>query len=123
MAFSRDVTVRRFDMRISRQINHIACTSRWTCVAWPTKCHQPAEVHLMRGCRFLSFTAVASICFTVFSGPVAAQVPTFFGVVNPASDLPPGVPNYGIAQGSVFIVYGTNLSTGSLVQGTIPLGT
>jgi uncharacterized protein (TIGR03437 family) len=69
------------------------------------------------------FTAVASLSLTTLSDRLVAQVPTFSGVVNPASDLPPGVPNYGIAQGSIFIVYGTNLSTGSLVQGIIPLGT
>ena len=64
----------------------------------------------------------ALIYLALMASTLAAQTPTFSGVVNPASDLPPGVPNYGIAQGSVFIVYGTNLTGGnSLVQAALPL--
>lgn len=55
-------------------------------------------------------------CFAFLTGILAAQTPTFTGIVNPASNLPPGVPNYGIAQGSIFVIYGSNLGPAALVQ-------
>jgi uncharacterized protein (TIGR03437 family) len=62
-------------------------------------------------------------CFILLAGSLAAQSPSFTGIVNPASDLPPGAPNYGIAQGSVFIIYGKNLSGAGFVQAGLPLTT
>lgn len=54
--------------------------------------------------------------------PIAT--PSFTGVVNAASDIPPGFPNSGIAQGSIFVVYGSNLGPASLVEvTTLPLPT
>lgn len=60
-------------------------------------------------------------CLSILAGTLAAQSPSFTGIVNPGSDLPPGVPNYGIAQGSVFIIYGSNLGGSSLAQASLPL--
>jgi uncharacterized protein (TIGR03437 family) len=60
----------------------------------------------------------------VFAGSLLAANPTFTGVVNPASNIPPGLPNYGIAQGSIFVVYGANLGPSALIQASsLPLPT
>ena len=63
-------------------------------------------------------------CLVLTAGTLAAQSPQFTGIVNPASNLPPGLPNYGIALGSIFDIYGANLgpSTGVFAPGT-PLPT
>ncbi|HWE52276.1 MAG TPA: hypothetical protein VG273_20950 [Bryobacteraceae bacterium] len=62
------------------------------------------------------------------AGTLAAQNPTFTGVVNAASGIPPGLPNYGIAQGSIFVVYGSNLGPAAaagtyVTSASIPLPT
>jgi uncharacterized protein (TIGR03437 family) len=50
--------------------------------------------------------------------------PTFSGVVNPAGGIPPGFPGYGLAQGSIFTVYGNNLGPATAAQAaTLPLST
>jgi uncharacterized protein (TIGR03437 family) len=59
----------------------------------------------------------------LMAGTLAAQNPSFTGIVNAASDIPPGFSNYGIAQGSIFVVYGSSLGPANLVQATIPLPT
>src|SRR4029077_12235381 len=33
------------------------------------------------------------------------------GVVNGASSIPPGAPHYAIAEGAIFVIYGTNLGS------------
>ena len=43
------------------------------------------------------------VTFVVNESPI-----TLAGVVNAASGIPAGLPNYGIAQGSIFLIYGTN---------------
>lgn len=45
---------------------------------------------------------------------VFAQGPTISVAVNAASNLPPGLPNSGIAQGALMIIYGTNLGPSTL---------
>lgn len=45
------------------------------------------------------------------------------GVVNAASNAPPGLPNSAIAQGSIFVVYGTGLGPAALAQAGYPLPT
>jgi uncharacterized protein (TIGR03437 family) len=56
-------------------------------------------------------------------GPVTAG-PTFSGVVNPAGGIPPGFPGYGLAQGSIFTIYGNNLGPSTAAQAaTLPLPT
>jgi uncharacterized protein (TIGR03437 family) len=44
-------------------------------------------------------------------------------VQNPASNTLAGLPNYGIAQASIFIVYGSGLGPATLVEGTTPYAT
>ena len=39
----------------------------------------------------------------------ASQIPTITNVVNAASNISQGLPNAGIAQGAIFVVYGSNL--------------
>jgi uncharacterized protein (TIGR03437 family) len=66
--------------------------------------------------------------FAAVAGSLAAQNPSITGIVNGASGRPPGVPNYAIAQGSIFVVYGSNLGAaapaGSIVNSAaLPLPT
>lgn len=45
-------------------------------------------------------------------------------VVNAANNLPPGLPNAGLAQGSMFVLKGQNLGAkGTVVANSFPLGT
>ena len=46
----------------------------------------------------------------------AAATPVVSGVVNAASNLGPGLPGAGIAQGSIFTVYGSSFGTGTCNQ-------
>ena len=52
-----------------------------------------------------------TIAWLALTGASLAQSPVIRanGVVNAASHISPGLPNYGIAQGSVFIVKGQGL--------------
>jgi uncharacterized protein (TIGR03437 family) len=66
---------------------------------------------------------VSIVCFTIGLG-IAQSQPLLTGVVNPASNIPPGLPEYGIAQGSIFVVYGAGLGPTSLIQASaLPLPT
>ncbi|HML16954.1 MAG TPA: hypothetical protein VK419_08000 [Bryobacteraceae bacterium] len=63
-----------------------------------------------------------------YEGPIVqisytTSAPLITAVVNVASNIPSGMPNYGIAQGSLFAVYGSNLGPANLVAGTLPLPT
>jgi len=49
------------------------------------------------------------VAFVVIAGSLAAQTPTIGGIVNGASGIPPGAPHSAIAEGAIFVVYGTNL--------------
>ena len=60
------------------------------------------------------------INFVLIAGTLAAQNPSFTGVVNAGSNLPPGFPNSGLAQGSIIVVYGSNLGPASLMQAGTP---
>ncbi len=62
-----------------------------------------------------------SIALLIASSGLFAQAPAPNAVWNPASYIPPGFPNSGIAQGSVFVVYGTNLGPPSIAQASLPL--
>jgi uncharacterized protein (TIGR03437 family) len=44
-----------------------------------------------------------------------AQTPTIKSIQNAASNLPVGLPNSGVAQGSIVAIYGTNLGPSTLV--------
>ena len=55
------------------------------------------------------------ICLTLAAAAaLSAQTPVVSLVVNAASNLVPGLPNSGIATGSMFIVYGSNLGPAAL---------
>src|ERR1700722_3170576 len=58
----------------------------------------------------------------LFALSLSAQIPTITSVQNPASNILPGLPNYGMAQGQIFVLYGTNLGPATIVQPTsLPL--
>jgi uncharacterized protein (TIGR03437 family) len=58
--------------------------------------------------RFAGFTlALAGI----FAGNALGQAPTVGGLLNNYSYTLPGLPNYGIAQGSIFDIFGTHFSS------------
>jgi len=54
---------------------------------------------------------------------LSAQNPSFTGVVNAASGIPPGFPNSGLAQGSVFTAYGSNLGAVPAAPAAVNLAT
>jgi uncharacterized protein (TIGR03437 family) len=54
-------------------------------------------------------------CFLI-SSSLLAQAPSITSVQNPASNILPVQPNFGIAQGSIFIVYGTNFGPTTLAE-------
>ncbi|HUE22158.1 MAG TPA: hypothetical protein VMQ86_10780 [Bryobacteraceae bacterium] len=47
----------------------------------------------------------------IFAGTAMGQTPTVTGLLNNYSNTLPGLPNYGIAEGSIFVIYGTNFSS------------
>ena len=59
----------------------------------------------------------------LFAAAAAAQVPSITGVANNYSGIAPGLPNYGIAQGSIFLIIGSNLTTSDTGLQTPPLKT
>lgn len=74
---------------------------------------QPNEVFIViKRARFLLLMAVAVTA-------ALAQTPTITAVENAASYVPPGLPNSGIAQGSLFVVKGTNLGPATLAIATV----
>jgi uncharacterized protein (TIGR03437 family) len=69
--------------------------------------------------RFAGFTlALAGI----FAGNALGQAPTVGGLLNNYSYTLPGLPNYGIAQGSIVAIFGTNFSSTN-VSASLPLQT
>lgn len=46
----------------------------------------------------------------------ASAQPTISGIVSSATYLPPGLPNSGLAQGSIFILFGSNMGPSTLAQ-------
>lgn len=54
------------------------------------------------------------------AGFAAGQSPGITAIVNAASGLVQGLPNSGIAQGSIFLVTGTNLGPSTLVTAATP---
>jgi uncharacterized protein (TIGR03437 family) len=67
---------------------------------------------------------IGYVCALLTAAPLAAQ-PSInpSGVVNAASYSSPGLPNSGIAQGSVFIVLGKNLGPSSTISASFPVST
>ena len=52
-----------------------------------------------------------------------AQTPTIAGVVSSATNIPAGLPSSGIAPGSFFTVYGSNLSSTTAASSGVPYQT
>ena len=67
--------------------------------------------------RLLMIVVVLGACVGI-----AAAQPSVAAFVNGASNLLPPLPNSGVAQGSIFIIYGSNMGPASLVKagGTLP---
>ena len=66
---------------------------------------------------------IGTLVLALYSDALA-QSPAPAAVLNPASNIPAGLPNAGIAQGSIFVVYGKNLGPAAIVQPTaLPLPT
>ena len=57
------------------------------------------------------------------SAALGLAQPVVSAVQNNYSYIPPGVPQYGIAQGSIFVVFGTGLANASTGLQSIPLKT
>jgi len=54
-------------------------------------------------------TRLLGISLALVAGIAVAQPPSISAVVNGASYVPSGLPSYGIAQGSIFVIQGGNL--------------
>src|SRR5258708_36662245 len=56
--------------------------------------------------------------------PLLAQLPSISAIENNYSYTLPSVPNYGIAPGSLFVIFGSNLSTVTVpvLQSSLPPG-
>ena len=66
--------------------------------------------------RFRKILQSGSILFA--SAMLAAAAPVLTGVYNAASWVPAGLPNSGIAEGSIFTLVGTGIGPANLVQVT-----
>ena len=64
---------------------------------------------------------VAACLATVFSAAASGQSPTLGRIQNNYSYILPDMPNYGIAQGSIFIVTGINLANAATDLQSVPL--
>ncbi|HEY4360509.1 MAG TPA: hypothetical protein VGN17_06055 [Bryobacteraceae bacterium] len=62
----------------------------------------------------------SGLVFLVGMGIAAAQTPVITAVANDASGVMQGLPNAGIAQGSIFLVVGTNLGPSTLATASAP---
>jgi uncharacterized protein (TIGR03437 family) len=68
------------------------------------------------------------LALVITAATLAAQNPTLLSVVDNMSEIPAGLPNYAIAQGSIFVVYGTNVGSSPVApaivnSATVPLPT
>ncbi len=62
-----------------------------------------------------------SLEFHTFSGSTAPSGPNITGLTNNYSGIAQGLPNYGIAPGSLFVIYGTNLASTTNTKEAFPL--
>jgi uncharacterized protein (TIGR03437 family) len=58
--------------------------------------------------------SLGTAIFSLLAG--AAPIPTLTSVQNPASNIPAALPNGGIAQGSIFVLYGSNMGPATLLE-------
>jgi uncharacterized protein (TIGR03437 family) len=71
----------------------------------------------------MKFAGFALALAGIFAGSALGQAPTVGGLLNNYSYTLPGLPNYGIAQGSIFVIYGTNFSSSQIGLQAPPLKT
>lgn len=72
----------------------------------------------------MNITNRFSIVLLLSASGLLAQNPAPASVLNPASNILPGLPNFGIAQGSVFVVYGAAMGPSTIaVAPSLPLQT
>jgi trimeric autotransporter adhesin len=94
----------------------------------------PASVTVAAGATTATFSATAASIASNQSATVTATlgsssqtatlslltgvapIPTLTSVQNPASNIPAALPNGGIAQGSVFVLYGGNMGPATLLE-------
>jgi uncharacterized protein (TIGR03437 family) len=77
-----------------------------------------------RGFRFAAGLLPAALLLGGLADLARAQNPTIVSVENAASNVPTGLPNAGIALGSMFVIKGTNLGPSTVVvANTFPLQT
>ena len=66
---------------------------------------------------------ITAILVTVFAPAAWAQTPAIRLVQNNYSNIVAGLPNYGIAQGSIFYITGSNLAPATTSLQNVPLNT
>lgn len=71
----------------------------------------------------MRFAALSLSLVSVFAGSALAQTPVVTEIANIYSWTLPGMPNYGTARGSIFALFGTNLSSASAPLQSGPLQT
>src|SRR3954469_17463028 len=98
------------------------CSFRTRCCATCANCGRRLKARIHGGTGMKVYAKVVLALLLPRSTALAKPVITAGGVVNAASYATSGLPNSGIAQGSIFIVFGTDLAGRDLVQAnTYPL--
>jgi uncharacterized protein (TIGR03437 family) len=69
----------------------------------------------------MKFAGFALALAGIFAGSALGQTPTVGGLLNNYSFTLPGLPNYGIAEGSIFDIYGTNMASAATPLQNPPL--
>lgn len=59
--------------------------------------------------NFLRLLILPTLLSSIFSGVLGAAEPAIAAVMNNYSWMLPGLPNYGIAPGSIFTIFGTGM--------------
>jgi uncharacterized protein (TIGR03437 family) len=85
--------------------------------------HVQRRRQLFFGGRILKAVYRTAILPAVFAAATWAQTPVIRSVENNYSNIVAGLPNYGIAQGSIFFIKGSNLAAGTTSLQNVPLKT
>jgi uncharacterized protein (TIGR03437 family) len=90
-------------------------------------------IGLKNGMTVITITYTVSMCsstskqyidtLNVTVGPTGGGGPSVTGLANNYSYIPNGLPNYGIAQGSIVDIFGTDLAPSSTPLQSVPLST
>ena len=82
-----------------------------------------AQKHFFLEARILKAIYVTVILPAVFAAAAWAQTPVIRSVENNYSNIVADLPNYGIAQGSIFFIKGSNLAPSTTSLQNVPLKT